>query len=205
VYWYPLYAYVRRKGYPVPEAQDLTQEFFARLLARNYFRALDRRNGKFRSFLLACLEHFLAKQWVRAHAQKRGGGLAVLSLDEEGAEERYSAERADLLTPERLYERRWALALLERALARLGEESNGAGKQALFEHLRPYLSGADSAISYGELASQLGTSEGALKVASHRLRRRYGELVREEVAHTVASPGEIDEELQNLFAALSGS
>jgi RNA polymerase sigma-70 factor (ECF subfamily) len=201
-YWYPLYAYVRRKGYSAPDAQDLTQEFFARLLARNYLVDADRRKGRFRSYLLGSLEHFLGREWRRAHAEKRGGGQQVFSLDEMDAESRYLLEPVDELDPATIFDRRWATTLLELAMKRLGAECKAEGKEGLFEKTKELLSGSSAGASYAEVALALDTTEGALKVAVHRLRRRYGELVREEIAHTVASPNEIDGELQDLFAAL---
>lgn len=201
-YWYPIYAYVRRKGYPAPDAQDLTQEFFARLLARNYVTAADRQRGKFRSFLLGAFEHFLAKEWRRAHAEKRGGGRAAFSLDEMDAENRYLLEPAHELTPAKIFDRRWATTLLDQAIARLGEECLASQKRELFEAVQPLLSGDSADISYAELARSLNTTEGALKVAVHRLRHRYGELVRAEIAQTVASPVEVESELRELLAVL---
>jgi DNA-directed RNA polymerase specialized sigma24 family protein len=201
-YWYPLYAYVRRKGYPALDAQDLTQEFFARLLARNYVTAADRQKGKFRSFLLGTFEHFLAKEWRRAHAQKRGGGQSAFSLDEMDAENRYLLEPAHELTPAKIFDRRWATTLLERAMMRLGEECRADQKGDLFEKVKPLLSGDSADVSYAEMALSLNKSEGAFKVAVHRLRQQYGELVRAEIAQTVASPAEVDQELHYLLAAL---
>ncbi|MBI3417971.1 MAG: sigma-70 family RNA polymerase sigma factor [Verrucomicrobia bacterium] len=204
LYWYPLYAYVRRQGRGPEEAEDLTQEFFTRLIAKNYLSAVDRRKGKFRSFLLAALEHFLAKQWVRAHAQKRGGRQVFVSFDDEDVETRYQLEKADELTPEKIYDRRWALTLLQQALARLEAECADDSRRALFEQLKPLLSGEDSEASYADIAARVGTTPGAVKVAMHRLRQRYGELLRAEVGHTVARPEEVDDEIRHLLAALSG-
>lgn len=201
-YWYPLYAYVRRKGYPAPDAQDLTQEFFARLLARNYVTVADRQKGKFRSFLLGTFEHFLAKEWRRAHAEKRGGGRAAFSLDETDAENRYLLEPAHDLTPAKIFDRRWATTLLAQAMARLGEECRSSEKAELFEKVKPLLSGDSADASYAEMALSLNITEGALKVAVHRLRQRYGELVRAEIAQTVAGPAEVEQELQYLLATL---
>jgi RNA polymerase sigma-70 factor (ECF subfamily) len=201
-YWYPLYAYVRRKGYDAHVAQDLTQEFFARLLARNYLSVADRNRGKFRSFLLSCLEHFLAREWTKAHAQKRGGGQTLFSLDETDAESRYLLEPAHELTAEKIFDRRWATTLLDHAMARLREECLASQKGELFEKTQNHLSGEKGEASYAELAVALGMSQGAIKVAVHRLRQRYGELVRAEIAQTVANPEEVDEELRYLFAVL---
>lgn len=202
-YWYPLYAYVRRQGYAPDQAQDLTQEFFARLLARNYLRSVDRRKGKFRWFLQAAMEHFLAKEWRDAHRLKRGGGKIFLSLDERDAEDRYKVEPAEPMTAERLYERRWALTLLEQTMRRLREECKAAGKQAHFEALHVFLSGERPGITQAEAGARLGLSEGAANVAVHRLRRRYGELLREEIRNTVSSADEVDEELRYLRTVVS--
>ncbi|HXJ61508.1 MAG TPA: sigma-70 family RNA polymerase sigma factor [Verrucomicrobiae bacterium] len=201
-YWYPLYSYVRRKGYDVADAQDLTQEFFARFLARHYLGSIDRRKGKFRSFLLASLEHFLAKEWTRAHRLKRGGGVTIVAWDGCDPEERYQLEPPDTWTAERIYERRWALTVLEQAMAALGAEYVAAGKTMLFEGLKPFLSGEDEDLSYPELAARLQLNEGALRVALHRLRRGYGEYVRDEIAKLVQRPEDIEDELRHLFAAL---
>ena len=202
-YWYPMYAYVRRRGYRVEEARDLTQEFFTRLLEKDYLGMVDRQKGKFRSFLLAMFNHFLANEWRRAHAGKRGGGRTTLSLDFQMGERRYSEEPSHELTPERIYERRWAFTLLEQALATLREEYVRSGKGALFEYLKPYLGGNPGTMPYEEAAAALDMSEGAVKVAVHRLRRRCREVLRAEIAQTVAGPEEVEEELRDLFHAVS--
>lgn len=203
-YWYPLYAFVRRQGHSPHDAQDLTQAFFARLLEKGYLKDVDRQRGRFRSFLLASLKHFLANQWDRARALKRGGGQQVISLDERDAESRYALEPKDEQSADRLYERRWALLLLERVLGRLKQEFVSAGKAGLFEALKGVLSAGSGALPYAEVAARLGTSEAAVKVAVHRLRRRYRELLRAEIAQTVASPAEVEDEIRYLFAVLSG-
>ncbi|SRR6266498_169145 len=203
-YWYPLYAYVRRKGYDAAEAQDLTQEFFARLLARNYLSVADRNKGKFRSFLLGSLEHFLARAWTKAHAQKRGGGQPLFSLDEVQAENRYSHEPADQLTPEKIFDRRWATTLLEQAMGRLRESYESDNKAKLFGQLEGFLTGNGPQTSYAEIAARLNMTEGAVKVAVHRLRQRYGALVRAEIGQTVATPEGVDEELRYLLSLLRG-
>jgi RNA polymerase sigma-70 factor (ECF subfamily) len=203
-YWYPLYAYARRRLAHPDDAQDLTQEFFARLLEKEYLQAADRRRGKFRSFLLTAFQRFLAKDRDRATAQKRGGGRPVLSLDFHEGERLYEHEPADPATPEILYERRWALRLLEQALCRLREELAGAGKQHLFEALKGTLTGEDAVAPYADIAGRLGLSEQAVKVAVHRLRRRYGELLRAEIAQTVARPEDVEDELRDLFNAVRG-
>jgi RNA polymerase sigma-70 factor (ECF subfamily) len=200
-YWYPLYAFVRRLGYRREEAEDLTQAFFAQLLEKNYLRAADPARGRFRSFLLAAFKHFLANEQERARAQKRGGGRQPLSLDFEAGERRYSLEPAHELTAERLYERRWALALLDGVLAQLREEMRHAGKAALFERLKGYLTGEETK-SYCEASAELGTTEGALKMAVHRLRQRFREIVLEEIGQTVAGPADVEDELRHLFAAI---
>jgi RNA polymerase sigma-70 factor (ECF subfamily) len=201
-YWYPLYAYVRRKGYDVHSAQDLIQEFFARLLARNYLSVADRNRGKFRSFLLASLEHFLAREWTKGHAQKRGGGQAVLSLDGADAENRYLLEPAHELTPDKIFDRRWATTLLDQAMSQLRRECLDSGKGELFATVQSSLIGEKGDASYAEISLALNKSEGAIKVAVHRLRQRYGELVRAEIAQTVTTPEEVDEELNYLFSVL---
>ncbi len=202
VYWYPLYAYVRRKGYTAEDCEDLTQEFFARFLEKHWLGSVDRQKGKFRSFLLASLEHFLAKEWVRARRLKRGGGQTILAWEGCDPEERYRLEPADPWTAERIYERRWALTVLEQAMSALAAEYAATGKQILFEELKPFISGVDEDVSYPELAARLRLSEGAVRVAVHRLRQRYGESVRSEIARIVHRPEDVEEELRHLFAAL---
>jgi RNA polymerase sigma-70 factor (ECF subfamily) len=203
VYWGPLYAFVRRRGYEAHDAQDLTQEFFARLLARDFLGAVDRSKGKFRSFLLAALKHFLAKEWRRTNTQKRGGRLSFVSLDDETAEQHYTRLAAPEVTPEKLFEQQWAMTLLEQVLSRLRDEMIAAGKGPTFEELKVFLTGEKRSASYAELAVKLATTEAALKMAVSRLRQRYGELLREEIANTVTGPEEVEEELRALFAALS--
>ena len=200
VYWYPLYAYVRRRGYASHEAEDLTQEFFARLLAKNYLADVARDRGKFRSFLLASLKHFLANEWDRARAKKRGGDHTIISLD---AETRYRLEPLDELSADKALDRQWAITLLDQVLARLRAEYAAAGKNDVFDQLKASLTAGSDSIPYAAVAATLGTTEGAVKVAVHRLRRRYRKLLREEIAHTVANPAEIDEEIRHLFAAFS--
>jgi RNA polymerase sigma-70 factor (ECF subfamily) len=201
-YWYPLYAYVRREGHSPTDAQDLTQEFFARLLARNSFAQVSPRKGKFRSFLLAALRHTLSDQRDLARAMKRGGGAKVLSLDAQEAEERYRFEPVERLDAEKIYERRWAMTLLEQALKRVRDEAVVAGKIELFERLRSFVVG-DSEVTCGETAAELGLSEGAVKSAVHRLRQRYRQLVREEIAGTVEDPTEVEGEIRYLISVIS--
>jgi RNA polymerase sigma factor (sigma-70 family) len=203
VYWYPMYAYVRRRGHSPDDAQDLTQSFFARLLEKNVAGKADRSRGKFRSFLLASLDHFLAKEWRRASARKRGDGRVALSLDLAAGESRYTLEPTHELTAEKIYQRRWALTLLEETLAKLRGEFTRDGKLELFEHLKPYLGGDDNTVPYRQIAESLGKTEGAVKVAVHRLRQRCRELLRSEIAQTVSSPQEVDEELHDLFEAVA--
>jgi RNA polymerase sigma factor (sigma-70 family) len=205
LYWYPLYAFVRRRGYDPDAAQDLTQSFFARVIEKAYLRDATPTRGRFRSFLLGSLKHFLANEWDHAHALKRGGGVTVLPLDVElgDGENRYRLEPADDETPEHLFERQWALALLERTLARLREEHAEAGKGAQFDVLKPVLTGEPLDETYAQLGERLGMSEGAVKVAVHRLRRRMRALLEEEIARTVADPREADDEIQYLFGVLS--
>jgi RNA polymerase sigma-70 factor (ECF subfamily) len=201
-YWYPLYAFVRRNGHAPHDAQDLTQEFFARLLAKEWLGEVARERGRFRSFLLAAMQHFLANEWRDAQRLKRGGGVVFVPFDARDAEDRYLHEPADPLTAEQIYDRRWALDLLERSLARLRTEFEGAGKAAHFEALKFCLTGDKVALA--NVAAQLGSSEGAIKVAVHRLRERYRELIRAEIAETVEGPERIEAELQELQAALRG-
>jgi DNA-directed RNA polymerase specialized sigma24 family protein len=201
-YWYPLYAYVRRKGYPRPDAEDLTQEFFAQLLAKHFLSTADRRKGKFRSFLLGAFEHFLAREWRRTHAEKRGGGQAAFSLDEIDAERRYLMEPTVELPAERLFDRRWATTLLEAAMAELRKEYQSRDQAELFARLQGALSGDGEVDSYADIGDALQMNEGAVKVAVYRLRKRYGELIRAQIAQTVATPAQVDEELEYLFTIL---
>lgn len=203
-YWYPLYLYVRRQGENEESAKDLTQEFFARLLKRNDLALVRREKGKFRSFLLASLKHFLADEWDKARAQKRGGDLTFVSLDDSTGEERYRLEPVDRMDAEKLYERRWALTLLDTARARLGQEYLADGKSSLYEHLKIFEAGDKNAPSYDEAAAELGLTASAVKSAVFRLRRRFRQLVREEVANTVASPEEIDAEIRYLIGVVGG-
>jgi len=202
-YWWPLYAFVRRRGYEAHDAQDSTQEFFARLLAKDFLRTVDRSKGKFRSFLLAALEHFLAKEWRRSQTQKRGGEFRFVSINDETAEQPYLQVAASDQSPEKTFEQQWAMTLLNQAVARLRDEYDAAGKGALFEATKIFLTGEKQAASYAELAARLGTTEAALKMAVSRMKQRYGELLRAEIENTVSDPAEVEEELRSLFAALS--
>ena len=203
-YWYPLYAFVRRKGHSPHDAQDLTQAFFARLLEKNYVAQVDRERGRFRTYLLAALTHFLADEWDKARRLKRGGDREIISFDAASAEERYRLEPIDQLDASKLYERRWVTTLFDKVLARLEQEFRDSGKGELFDGLKSSLLAEDSGSSYAELGSPMGLTEDAVKQAVHRMRRRYRELFREEIAQTVAGPGEVEDELKHLFAVLSG-
>lgn len=201
-YWHPIYFYVRRQGHSPADSQDLTQEFFARLLARNDLASVDRSKGRFRSFLLASLKHFLANEWDKAKAQKRGGGQVPLSIDASAAESSYGFEPVENITPDKLYDRRWALALLQQVMSQLKTEYAREEKAEVFDALKGTLTGEGRTAGYAQIAERLGTSAGAIKVAVHRLRKRYRELLRAEIAHTVSGPEEIEEEIRALFAAL---
>jgi len=202
-YWYPIYAFIRRRGWDSHEAEDLTQAFFAHLLEKEGFKKADRQKGKFRSFLLAALTNFLNNEWDKRQTLKRGGRRQIISLDAATAETQYRHEPVDLATPEKLFERRWALTLIEHVLSRLKQEYAAGGKSTLFAELEPFITGEITAGSYAALASSLAMEEGSVRVALTRLRRRFGELLRSEIAYTVASPEEVDEEIRQLFAAIS--
>ena len=204
-YWFPLYAHARRRGCRPHDAEDLTQEFFAHLLERQALAVADPQRGKFRSFLLAAMNNFLATEWEKARAKKRGGGQPVLSLEMSAAEERFDLEPADHSTPDKAFDKQWALALLDEVLKKLEAKYANEGKSDLFTGLRQTLAGARESQPYAELSARLGISEGAVKVAVHRLRKRYRVLIQEEIANTVASPEEMDAEMRHLFAALAGS
>ena len=203
-YWYPLYAYVRRRGYSVEDAEDLTQAFFGWLLEARSISTADRAKGRFRGFLLTRLNHFLADEWDRRTAQKRGGGQRLVPLEGGAAESRYQLEPADPRSPDKLYEYRWAVTLLERVFERLQNEYTAHGKTALFEELKGCLVQARTAVRYAEAAGRLGLSEGALRVAAHRLRQRYRDLLRSEIADTVSGPEELEDELRHVFRVLTG-
>jgi RNA polymerase sigma factor (sigma-70 family) len=202
-YWYPLYAYVRRRGHSPPDAQDLTQEFLARLLEHNWIAHADRHKGRFRSFLLMAMKRFLAKEWAKAKTLKRGGQVRLVPLEFGTAEARYTREPADTCTPEQVFEKQWALALLESVLNRVRADYAQEGKGALFHTLEPCLIGSREAHPYSALAAELGMTEGAVKMAVRRLRERYRVSLKEEIGHTVASPAEVDEELRHLFRVLA--
>lgn len=202
-YWYPLYAFVRRRGSDAHEAQDLTQAFFAKLLEKDYLRDVDRDRGRFRSFLITAFRHFVSKERAAARALKRGGGRKALSLDFEDGERRYRLEPATHVTPDKVYERRWALTLLDRVLDGLRQALAARGKEPVFDALKGFLTGGESR-SYREIGVELGMTEGAVKVAVHRLRSRYRDALRAEITRTVAGPDEVDEEIRHLLEALAG-
>jgi DNA-directed RNA polymerase specialized sigma24 family protein len=202
-YWYPLYAFVRRKGHPPDQAADLVQGTFLTLLDRDGLAAVAPDRGRFRSFLMAACSYHPADCRDRDRAAKRGGGAMPISIDRALAEGRYSAEPVDELTPERLFDRRWATSLLDQALARLEAESITLGKAALVSHLLPTLTGGRSEVPFAAIAAELGMTEGSIKMAASRLRKRYGEILREEIARTVADPADVEDEVRALFAALA--
>ena len=202
-YWYPLYAYIRRRGYRPEDAQDLTQSFFARLLERNLLAVASPDRGRFRSFLLTTLRNFLADERDRAAAHKRGGGQPVLSLDEKDGEARYALEPADVTSPDQLFERRWATTLLEHAWTLLAAEYESEGKAELFHELKKFNSSEQSPPGYAAAAVQLGLPENTVKSLVRRMRQRYRALLRREVGHTVAGPAEVDEELRHLLQILA--
>jgi RNA polymerase sigma factor (sigma-70 family) len=207
-YWYPLYAYVRRRGYSPADAEDLTQEFFAWLLERKWLGKADPQRGRFRSFLLTSISNFLSNEWDKARTQKRGGGK-IISLERDEAENRYTWQPLSYsipessFTPEQSFEWRWALTLLDQVMGRLKVEFEQENKKELFETLKPCLLGENTAQPYAILAGKLGMTEGSVKVTVHRLRQRYRQLLREEIASTVAAPEEVEEELRYLFAVLT--
>jgi RNA polymerase sigma factor (sigma-70 family) len=197
-YWYPLYAFVRRLGHSPHDAEDLIQGFFAQCIEKDYLRAADQDKGRFRSFLLVALKRFLANEWDRVRTRKRGGDRQIISLD---AEQRYAAEPAETLSPDKLFERRWAMTLLENVLAKLKAEQAAAGRLAIFTELQPVLTSRGT--PYADIAKRLGLTESAIKVAVHRLRQRYRELLEQEIANTVSSPADVEEERRYLLRILS--
>jgi RNA polymerase sigma factor (sigma-70 family) len=203
-YWYPLYAYVRRRGHSKEDAEDLTQTFFARFLEKNYLDGLSAERGRFRAFLLAALKHFLANEWDKSQRQKRGGQVTHLSLDWQSADTHFHVAASTELSPDAAYDREWAIALLAQVIERLRNECAAENKSNQFETLKPYLMLGKSAIPYGEAAAALGLNEGAVRVAVHRLRKRYRELLREEIAQTLSNPVMIEEEMRALLGAFGG-
>lgn len=202
-YWYPLYAFARRHGCSPADAQDMTQEFFARLLKGNWVAQADQQRGRFRTFLLTAMKHFMANEWHKARAQKRSARQPVISLDDTSAEIQYRSEPASGSTPEALFDRGWALSLLRRVLDQLEAEYRGEGKQAWMEAMRPALSMESGSINYSQIAEKLRVTENAARVAVHRLRQRYRQIIRQAVAATVSSRNEVDEELRYLFEVLA--
>jgi RNA polymerase sigma-70 factor (ECF subfamily) len=202
-YWYPLYAFVRRMGQSPHDAEDSVQGFFAVCLEKNYLAVAQKEKGRFRSFLLLALKRYLAKERDKSRARKRGGGQKPIALDSLTAEQRYAVEPAEHLSADKLFERRWALTLLEQVLSRLRDEQAAAGRLDAFEQLKEFLLAGGRGTPYQEVAARLGLNEGAVKVAVHRLRRRYRELLEEEIGNTVASPQEVEEERRYLLAVLS--
>ena len=201
-YWYPLYAFVRRQGLAAHEAQDLTQDFFARLLSKDWLDGVDRERGRFRSWLLAAMKHFLSNEWDKQRALKRGGGVTIISISDDEAESRYAHEPADTVSADQLYDRRWALTILEQSLTRVRAEHEAAGSAVLFDALKGALSGDST--PHAEIAAKLHMSEGAVGVAIHRLRKRCRDALRALIAETVNTDAEVDEEMQHLMAALRG-
>jgi RNA polymerase sigma factor (sigma-70 family) len=202
-YWYPLYAFIRGRGYEAEKARDLTQDFFVRLLEKNYVRQVDPRRGRFRAFLLTAAKHFLLNEADRESARKRGGGYIMLPIEIGTAERTYQMEPAHDLTPEKVFARNWAVTLLQAVTDQLQQEFAEAGKANQFEALKPMLTGEGEGVRYSQIAVELGLSEGAVKVAIHRLRRRFRELLRLEIAETVANPEQIDAELRYLSEVLT--
>jgi RNA polymerase sigma factor (sigma-70 family) len=204
-YWYPLYAFVRRQGYSPEDAQDLVQGFFARLLEKKYVQSADPDKGKFRSFLLIALKRYMVNEWVREHREKRGGHQDLLSLDQKQVEARFLAEPATQMTPEKAYDRRWALAVLEQVLQRLGAEFAATGQAQIFAELEGFLNGEENQRSYAEIGKRLGMSPGTLRGTMYRLRQRLREILRLEIARTLSGPEGIDQEIRYLYAALRES
>ena len=202
-YWYPLYVFVRRRGHQPHDAQDFTQAFFARLLEKDFLNAVSQEKGRFRTFLVVALKRFLLNEWDKVRTQKRGGGQQLLPLDGENAEYRYQAEHADALSAEAMFERRWALTLLEQAMTRLRTSYAETRREAEFEHLKGSLTADRGEVDYAQIARALGMSEGAARVALHRLRKRFREFFREEIAGTVSDPADVDDEVRHVVALIS--
>ncbi len=203
-YWFPLYAYVRRRGYTREDAEDLTQAFFARFLARNYLEGLSAERGRFRAFLLVSLKHFLANEWDKSQRQKRGGKITHLSLDWQTADTQFQVAATHEPTPDRAFDREWAVALLAKVIERLQAEGEAEGKGKQFEQLKVFLTVGKGELSHAEAAQKLGMNETAVRVAVHRLRKRYRQLLRDEIAQTLADAADVDEEMRALFGAFSG-
>ena len=203
-YWFPLYAYVRRRGHTKEDAEDLVQEFFARFLEKNYLAGLSAERGRFRAFLLAALKHFLANEWDKSQAQKRGGGAAHLSLDWQTADTKFQVAATNEPSPDKAFDREWALALLAKVIERLQQECAADGKAKLFEQLKIFITTGKGALSHADAAKKLGMDETAVRVAVHRLRKRYRQLLRDEISQTLADESQVDEEMRALFGAFSG-
>jgi RNA polymerase sigma factor (sigma-70 family) len=200
-YWFPLYAYVRRRGHTKEDAEDLTQAFFARFLAKNYLEGLSAERGRFRAFLLAALKHFLANEWDRSQRQKRGGGVATLSLDWQTADTQFQVAATDEPSPDNAFDREWAVALLAKVLERLHAECEAEGRGQQFTELKVFLTAGKGALPHADAAKALGMDEGAVRVAVHRLRKRYRALLRDEISQTLSDPAMVDEEMRALFGA----
>jgi DNA-directed RNA polymerase specialized sigma24 family protein len=201
-YWHPIYAYIRQKGFPIEEAQDLTQEFFVRVLEKGYFNEADPARGRFRYFLLTAINHFLSNQRDRERAQKRGGGRIFLSLEMEEAENHYRRLPVDNQTPEKIYEKQWTVTILESVMTRLRTELEQEGRSGQFDRWKPFLAGEQERSGYGQLAAACGMTEAAARVAVHRMRRRYQQLLRDQIAQTLAQREEIEDEIRYLLKAL---
>lgn len=202
-YWFPLYAYVRRRGSTKADAEDLVQAFFARFLAKNYLEGLSAERGRFRAFLLASLKNFLTNEWKKSQRLKRGGGDAVLSLDWETADTKFQVAATNEPSPDKAFDREWAVALLAQVVARLQAECVAEGKGELFDRLKVFLTAGKGVVPHADVAAALGMDSGTVRVAAHRLRKRYRELLRAEIAHTLADPAQVDEEMRALFGAFS--
>ncbi|MEO7299677.1 MAG: sigma-70 family RNA polymerase sigma factor [Verrucomicrobiota bacterium] len=202
-YWFPLYAYVRRRGHSKEDAEDLTQAFFARFLEKNYFEGVRAERGRFRAFLLASLKHFLANEWDKSQRQKRGGGAAHLSLDWQTADTQFQIASPNELSPDQAYDREWAVALLAKVIRRLEAECENDGRGEQFKYLKIFLSAEKGTIPYVDAAKSSGMEEGAMRVAVHRLRKRYRQLLADETAQTLADPAQANEEMKTLFTAFN--
>jgi RNA polymerase sigma-70 factor (ECF subfamily) len=202
-YWFPLYAYVRRRGYSKEDAEDLTQTFFARFLEKNYLAGLSAGRGRFRAFLLASLKHFLANEWDKSQRQKRGGGVTPLSLDWQTADTQFQIAATAEPSPEKAFDREWALALLGKVITRLQTECEAEGRGQQFAELKIFLTAGKGALSHAEAAKGLGLAEGAVRVTVHRLRKRYRQLLRDEISQTLSDPAQVDEEMRALFCAFA--
>ncbi len=200
-YWFPLYVYVRRRGHTKEDAEDLTQAFFARFLARNYLEGLRAERGRFRAFLLASLKHFMANEWDKSRRQKRGGGVTPLSLDWETADTKFQIAATNEPSPDQAFDREWAVTLLAKVIERLQAECEADGRGNVFAELKIFLTTGKDELSHADAAKVLGLDEGAVRVAVHRLRKRYRQLLRGEIAQTLADSGDVDEEMRALFGA----